>query len=473
MTQTRKLNILLADDQPADIKIVKDILNAEGSVLKDHHNILVAYFAKSIPDEYKELYDEKYIATRIIENQEYIDLALIDVVFEDEFNSTSSEGAEIIIKEIKQKFTRCPIGLLSNNAGGIFLNQAISFSNSTYPVIGKRPNKIKTKTYDEFFNSLLNKWLRTKLSQIDKANKINELLGKLANPHESLESTISFNNETWKLIDLFFFVSKHDKKVIQDKISDFLVTMPRLRQLRNQERSLVFFENKNNEWGIPFSELFQSYYTEYSFITGNSFLDLAEQATSYVQKVFAELCQEKKETPDIGQLLSFTETRLATAIPRETKITHAIVPIFKDKLIKRMATLDLYCFLGLSGTGINYLLNKNDDSLGDNHTRNISKYIGISIKDQLSTKVDFLIYDFSTSDKNRKEKKQNLRKLSNFERSYDFQVKHCGSYEKKHLLAMNDYFSKNTCHNTNCIVCKAVKENINFIESTHILFSNN
>ena len=474
MKQTRKLNILVADDQPGDVKIVKDILDAEGSILKNHFNLSIAYFVESIPKDDESLYNETYVATHIISNADFLDLALIDVVFQDEFNSTSSEGAEIIIEQIKQKFPHCPIGLLSNNAGGIFLDQTLLLDNNKYPVLGKRPNQITTTTYNVFFKKLLNNWLRIKLSQIDREDKVDELLGLLANPQKTLESTLSFGEETWLLSDLFFFISKQDKEPIRQIIIEYLVQMPRLRQLKNPARNLVFYKNTTNEWSISFSDLFNSYYSFLSFQPQNSFTKLATEAENFIKELHQRLCISNKKEPKLDGLLSPVIKMSRTSIrnqllSKKGTIPHAVVPLFKDKLIKRMITLDLYCLLGFSGTGINFLLNQNNDALHDNHTKGISKYLGINLPDQISTKVDLLVHSFQEADRRRRSRKANLASLDRFRRQYDFQFNYCGSYEKKQLISMSTYLTNETCNDSNCTICRITKGNLKFISDNNML----
>jgi hypothetical protein len=156
-------------------------------------------------------------AEEIVENTDRIDIALIDIKWDNEFNSTD-EGANRIIELLLKSHSNCCIILLSNQIGGALneLNRQILRTGEFY-VIPKlvSEDKERYETFSEpkekqsrFFLQILEKWQLSRIKTINNTPDWHKLI--IALQTGNFANHITYEGATWLISDFLFPETKLD-----------------------------------------------------------------------------------------------------------------------------------------------------------------------------------------------------------------------------------------------------------------------
>lgn len=194
------LKILIAEDQLLDSENISDLIKS--SVLKNYELIVCGRAVKRLTGT------NVKVAVEEIEGMQSLDLALVDLSFDDEFGE-SSIGGDTIIRKLHQRHPHCIVIVLTRHVGAVIEQPTYTLHTITYPVIPKNAD-IKKKL--QIFNAALMKWTQKflrNLSSEQRASIRTALQSNTTVPALNIEGVV------WKNDDyLFLYPSVLDQNEV-------------------------------------------------------------------------------------------------------------------------------------------------------------------------------------------------------------------------------------------------------------------
>ncbi|GHU78431.1 hypothetical protein FACS1894145_0320 [Bacteroidia bacterium] len=368
---TSKLNILIVDDKPSDIDLIEELINYAG--IANYVNIHKFFWIQNIPDtELNNITLKQFID----ESNVHIDIAMIDLYFENEFAGKDREaGGVYAATMIKKAFPDCPIIFSTYNMDRVVDGGILSKFEAEYWRKGNSTELLEVGK--NRIISAIKKWMKFILFEIS-TNEFSkkQCLEAIQNGTINWNATITINKENWTFENLFFIYKNQPKEKINDLIKKHLVRFPQIKKRKDVDR----WNQAKGLYKSPLKDYYSLLYIDY-------YSDLAEitnKATSFLDKLLELLLLYLKASND-SKLKDLRNNLLAQAesicdiradVRKISANKYIAFQDFKKKLVVRLICITSYCCFKMSVVSILYLFTKSD-YLQNNNVKMISNFLFI------------------------------------------------------------------------------------------------
>jgi CheY-like chemotaxis protein len=374
-----KLNVLIVDDKPDEISLVKEMIEQTG--VSNYVNILECLWVLKNLDSSKDL-----TLKQLIDSCVHFDIALIDLHFEDEFAADKNieMGGVCAATMIKSAFPRCPILFSTKNMDYVADGSIINKFDAEYWKKGRLP--ISIITGKNRILSAIKKWTESILFDIKSFESSTKQCLAAINRHGVIDwnTEITINNRKWTFENLFFIYKDNFSFTYKGK--EEKLSVEKLKEIILSENHGLGFMPKHL-MGLKKNDIYQENLLDYYKLL---YFNHPKEILIIEGIVKNLLCKLKKliEEPSISNLnnlkTNLSGYNITSKVPLIFTDEDAAIAAFKEKLIIRLFFICAYILFGVQANVIYCFFN--DAAVSDETIKQISTRLliyGMQLKEKI------------------------------------------------------------------------------------------